>query len=75
MFILKQTSNGILYIVFSDVKDLISKCLSLKSTERPSLEDLLQHPWMLPADAECDTLQVPSDNRALHGSAGSTGEM
>lgn len=59
------------FFVFSEVKDLISQCLSLKAADRPSLEGLLKHPWMLPLDVECDSLQVPSDGRALHGSAGS----
>ena len=60
--------------ISDEVKDLISKCLSLKPTERPSLSELLKHPWMMPDESECESLQVPSDSRALHGSAGSTGD-
>jgi serine/threonine protein kinase len=30
----------------SEVKDLISQCLSLKPCERPSFEQILKHPWM-----------------------------
>ena len=30
----------------AEIKDIISKCLSLHPADRPCLEDLLTHPWM-----------------------------
>lgn len=57
--------------ISAEVKDLISKCLALKPADRPVLEDLLKHQWMQPAEQECEHLQVPSESRSLHGSAGS----
>lgn len=30
----------------SECQDLIKKCLAVRPTDRPSLEDLLSHPWM-----------------------------
>lgn len=29
-----------------DVKDLIKKCLSVRPADRPTLEEILQHPWL-----------------------------
>jgi len=34
------------FINISALKDLIRRCLSLKPLDRPSLEDILLHPWM-----------------------------
>lgn len=33
-----------------DVKDLIQKCLSVRPADRPSLECILQHPWLAGLD-------------------------
>ncbi|XP_064605007.1 serine/threonine-protein kinase pim-3-like [Liolophura sinensis] len=30
----------------AEVKDLVRKCLSIRPSDRPSLEDILEHPWM-----------------------------
>ena len=30
----------------SDVKDLIQKCLSVRPQDRPSIEEVIQHPWL-----------------------------
>lgn len=48
-----------------DVKDLIKKCLSIRPSERPSLEDILSHPWLAPSP------QLPVDKLSLHGNANS----
>ncbi len=32
--------------VFAEVKDLIRKCLSVQPADRPTVEALLEHPWM-----------------------------
>ena len=32
--------------VSAEVKDLIRKCLSIRPSDRPSIEDILEHPWM-----------------------------
>lgn len=32
--------------VSSDVRDLVKRCLALQPRERPSLEEVLNHPWM-----------------------------
>ena len=59
----------------TEVKDLISQCLSLKPSERPHLEDILKHSWMQSEEAESsDTLAVPAESRSLkQHSAGSSG--
>jgi len=31
----------------AEVKDLILKCLSIRPSDRPSLEEILEHPWMV----------------------------
>lgn len=36
--------------ISADAKDLIRKCLSVKPSERPSLDDVLSHPWMCTLD-------------------------
>ena len=36
--------------VFVEVEDLIRSCLSNKSSDRPSLEAIMMHPWMIKAD-------------------------
>ncbi len=37
----------IVYIsVFPDCKDLIRKCLCLRPSDRVTIEEILEHPWM-----------------------------
>ncbi|XP_064632851.1 serine/threonine-protein kinase pim-3-like [Lineus longissimus] len=43
--------------ISSDCKDLIRKCLSPRPSERPHLEDILNHPW-LQNDANLDKLNL-----------------
>lgn len=55
---------NILLFWFSEVKDLIKKCLSIRPSDRPSLEDILSHPWLAPAQLSVDKLAIrtPSNN-------------
>ena len=49
----------------AEVKDLISKCLSVKPAERPSMDDLLTHEWMRsssPRSSEADTHSLGEDS-------------
>lgn len=48
--------------VSAGVKDLICRCLAVKVDDRPSLEDILQHPWMLEADDEDGYLATVDSN-------------
>lgn len=48
--------------VSAGVKDLICRCLAVKADDRPSLEDILQHPWMLEADDEDGYLATVDSN-------------
>jgi len=41
--------------MFVEVQDLIQHCLTFDPSERPSLEEILSHPWM----------QVPRANSVL----------
>jgi serine/threonine protein kinase len=43
----------------SDLKDLIEKCLKINPEERPNIEQVLQHPYLLP-DASDITSKAPS---------------
>jgi len=33
-------------LMFVEVRDLISQCLSIRPCDRPTLEAILRHPWM-----------------------------
>ena len=35
-----------LYFIFAEVQDLIRKCLSIRPSDRPSVEEILEHPWL-----------------------------
>ncbi|KAL3852361.1 hypothetical protein ACJMK2_016016 [Sinanodonta woodiana] len=42
-----------------DVKDLIRKCLSIRPSDRPSVEEILEHPWLI------ESCPVPVDKLNL----------
>lgn len=53
--------------ISKECKDLIKRCLKKKSSERPSLEEILQHPWFLrnettPAVSKTTLIQMRSFN-------------
>jgi serine/threonine protein kinase len=52
---------------------LIGKCLKVKVEDRPSLEDILQHPWMLVSDEDGDNdVSDKGSKRDIRHVAGST---
>lgn len=56
-----------LFFVFSEVKDLIRKCLAIRPSERPLLEDILNHPWLAPSsDLSVDKLSIRTPNHHHH---------
>ncbi|XP_013417004.1 serine/threonine-protein kinase pim-1 [Lingula anatina] len=52
----------------SDVKDLIRRCLSIRPCDRPSLEEILSHPWL--AQSESDSIDKLSSSVESTGSLG-----
>ena len=34
------------HFMFSEVQDLIQKCLSIRPSERPTVEEILEHSWL-----------------------------
>ncbi|KAJ8301956.1 hypothetical protein KUTeg_020943 [Tegillarca granosa] len=50
-----------------EVKDLIRKCLAIRPSERPLLEDILSHPWLAPSsDLSVDKLSIRTQNHHHH---------
>jgi serine/threonine protein kinase len=47
--------------VHAGVKDLIRQCLKVKAEERPSIDDILKHPWMLADDSSDDNNSYDTD--------------
>lgn len=35
------------FLIPDDAKDFVEKCLTIEPSKRPTIEDLLQHPWVL----------------------------
>ena len=60
--------------VFSEVKDLIQKCLSVQPGDRPTLEAIVAHPWMQTASTELQICQVAADRRSLDEASTSSRE-
>lgn len=50
----------------NDVKDLVRKCLAIKPADRPTLEEILAHPWMKVGTAS------DSDDSSLDSTTSST---
>lgn len=48
--------------ISDEVKDLIRGCLSLKPAERPTLEEILEHPWLKPGGVGPDGRLDDSDS-------------
>ncbi|CAH1783320.1 unnamed protein product [Owenia fusiformis] len=53
-----------------EVQDLISKCLSVRPSDRPSLEEILQHPWVQGTETIVDLekltiRRIPADEQSL----------
>jgi len=46
-----------------EVKDLVRKCLSIRPSDRPSLEEILQHPWMQETDSNQDLETASTGSR------------
>ena len=65
-------SRFIFYFSFTEVRDLISRCLSVRPCSRPTFEEMLSHPWMQPASKLSHSLQVPTESRSLNSSGEST---
>lgn len=45
--------------ITDECKDLVKKCLSLRPSDRPSLEDIMKHPWMSVALENSSTPNIP----------------
>ena len=35
-----------IHLYFSEAQDLIQKCLSIRPSDRPTVEEILEHPWL-----------------------------
>lgn len=62
------------FFLFSEVKDLIKKCLSIRPSDRPSLEDILGHPWLAQAPLSVDKLAIRTPSNSMSSTGSMDGE-
>ena len=46
LLVYKRKVLSVIVCVCSEVRDLIAQCLSYQAVDRPSLEEILAHPWL-----------------------------
>uniref|UniRef100_A0A8C5G989 non-specific serine/threonine protein kinase n=1 Tax=Gouania willdenowi TaxID=441366 RepID=A0A8C5G989_GOUWI len=66
-----KEDNKVLKNVSKECNDFLSKCLALDPKQRPTLEDLLLHPWLDGLSSCCSNLLLPPRQNQRPPAAGS----
>jgi proto-oncogene serine/threonine-protein kinase Pim-3 len=63
------------HLCVTDARELVMLCLSLKPSDRPSLDAILSHPWMRRSDGVSSSSDVDSSDVTMHATSRSDSEL